>query len=226
MSNQPIRLLIVDDYGMVRKGLKALLSHYEDILIIGEAANGMSAIEFVKRQKTDVVLMDLLMPVMDGIEATQKILAIQSNLRIIVLTALAGEDQLTTAIRSGAMGILLKDAQPEDLVEAIRTVYKGEPWITAKIAYQILQQINEQPDPKQPGGDLSDREMEVLSRLTKGKTDQQIADELVVSEVTIRSHVKRVITKLGLRNRVDVALYGIRTGLVSLDEVNLTSMYR
>ena len=127
MGNQPIQVLIVDDHMMVRKGIKALLTEYEDISVIGEAANGLKAIELVERLKPDVVLIDLAMPVMEGIEAIKRIIAIQPDQRIIVLTSYAGDDKLIPAIKAGAMGYLVKDAQPEELVQAIRDVSAGEP---------------------------------------------------------------------------------------------------
>jgi NarL family two-component system response regulator LiaR len=218
MGNQPIQVLIVDDHIMVRKGIKALLTEYEDISVIGEAANGLKAIELVERLKPDVVLIDLAMPVMEGIEAIKRIIAIQPDQRIIVLTSYSGDDKLVPAIKAGAMGYLVKDAQPEELVQAIRDVSAGEPSLNTAIAWKFLRKMSGAEPTKRSAEELSEREVEVLRLLTSGKTDKEIAEQLVLTEVTIRTHISRILTKLGLKNRVQAALYGIRTGLVSLDD--------
>jgi two-component system, NarL family, response regulator LiaR len=218
MGNQPIQVVIVDDHIMVRKGIKALLTEYEDIRVIGEAANGLIAIEQVERLKPDVVLIDLAMPVMEGIEAIKRIIAIQPDQRIIVLTSYSGDDKLIPAIKAGAMGYLVKDAQPEELVQAIRDVSAGEPSLNTAVAWKFLRKMSGVEPTKRSAEELSEREIEVLRLLTLGKTDKEIAEQLVLTEVTIRTHISRILTKLGLKNRVQAALYGIRTGLVSLDD--------
>ncbi len=218
MGDQPIQVLIVDDHNMVRKGIKALLAEYEDISVIGEAANGLKAIELVERLKPDVVLIDLAMPVMEGIEAIKQIIAIQPDQRIIVLTSYAGDDKLIPAIKAGAMGYLVKDAQPEELVQAIRDVSAGEPSLNTALAWKFLRKMSGVEPIKRSAEELSEREVEVLRLLTLGKTDKEIAEQLVLTEVTIRTHISRILTKLGLKNRVQAALYGIRSGLVSLDD--------
>lgn len=220
MGNQPIQLLIVDDHAMVRKGMKALLSEYPDINVIGEAANGLKAIELVEKLQPDVVLIDLSMPVMDGIEAIRRIIAIHPDQRIIVLTSYSGDDKLFPAIKAGAMGYLLKDAQPEELVQSIRNVYSGEPSLNPTIAWRLLRGMTGVETTKRSAEELSEREIEVLRLLTQGKTDQEIAKELVLTDVTIRTHISRILSKLGLKNRVQAALYGIRSGIVSLDETS------
>ena len=218
MGNQTIRVLIVDDHTMVRRGMKVLLDEYEDIQVVGEASNGLKAIEAVDELKPDVVLIDLAMPVMDGIEAIKRILAIHPDERIIVLTSFSGDDKLFEAIRAGAMGYLVKDAQPDELVQSIRNVCSGEPTLNPAIAWRLLRGMTDVKTTKRPAEELSEREIEVLRLLTKGKTDQQIAQQLVLTDVTIRTHISRILSKLGLKNRVQAALYGIRSGLVSLDE--------
>ena len=220
MGSQPIRVLIVDDHNMVRKGMKVLLDEYEDIQVVAEAANGLKAIELVEQVKPDVVLIDLAMPVMDGIEAIKRIIAIHPNERIIVLTSFSGDDKLFEAIRAGAMGYLVKDAHPEELVQSIRNVCSGEPSLNPTIAWRLLRGMSGAETPKRPSEELSEREIEVLRLLTKGKTDQEIAQQLVLTDVTIRTHISRILSKLGLKNRVQAALYGIRSGLVSLDETD------
>jgi NarL family two-component system response regulator LiaR len=220
MDNQSIQVLIVDDHAMVRKGLKALLNQYEGIRVVGEAANGLKAVELVERLKPDVVLLDLAMPVMDGIEAIKRIMVIRPNQCIIVLTSYPGDDKLFPAIKAGALGYLVKEAQPEELVQSIRNVCAGEPALSATIAWKLLQGMSGVETSKESAEELSEREREVLRLLTLGKTDQEIADQLVLADVTIRTHISRILSKLGLKNRVQAALYGIRSGIVSLDETN------
>jgi len=155
----------------------------------------------------------------DGIEVIKKIRAFKPNQYIIVLTSYVGDDKLIQSIKAGAMGYLLKDAQPEELVQSIRTVYAGEPALNPAVAWKYLRKMSgaEEP-PKRSAEDLSEREVEVLCLLTQGKTDQEIARQLVLTDVTIRTHVSRILAKLGLENRVQAALYAIRSGMVSRDE--------
>jgi NarL family two-component system response regulator LiaR len=220
MDDQPIQVLIVDDHAMVRKGLKALLNQYEGIRVVGEAANGLKAVELVERLKVDVILLDLAMPVMDGIEAIKRIMAIRPDQRIIVLTSYPGDDKLFPAIKAGALGYLVKDAQPEELVQSIRNVCAGEPALSPTIAWKLLRGMSGAETTKDSAEELSERELDVLRLLTLGKTDREIADQLVLADVTIRTHISRILSKLGLKNRVQAALYGIRSGIVSLDETN------
>jgi NarL family two-component system response regulator LiaR len=220
MANQPIRVLIVDDHAMVRKGMMALMAAYDDIQVIGEAANGAKAIEQADKLRPDVILMDLAMPVMDGIEAIKQITALHPEQRIIVLTSYTGDDKLFPAIKAGAIGYLVKDAQPEELIESIRNVYAGEPSLDPAVAWRILRGMSGAEPAKRSADDLSEREVEVLRLLSQGKTDQEIARQLVLTDVTIRTHISRILSKLGLKNRVQAALYGIRTGLVTLDDID------
>ncbi|RPI27730.1 MAG: DNA-binding response regulator [Chloroflexota bacterium] len=220
MGSQPIKLLIVEDHVMVRKGMKALLSEYPDIAVVGEAGNGLKAIELVEKLQPDVVLIDLSMPVMDGIEAIRRIIAIRPDQRIVVLTIYTGDDKLFQAIKAGAMGYLLKDSQPEELVQSIRNAYSGEPTLNPTIAWRILRDMTGAETTKRSTEELSEREIEVLRLLTQGKTDQEIAKELVLTDVTIRTHISRILSKLSLKNRVQAALYGIRSGIISIDETS------
>ena len=218
MTGKSIRIMIVDDHVMVRKGMKAFLQEFEEIQVVGDASDGWKAIELVKQLKPDVVLVDLLMPGMDGIETTERLIAIQPKLGVLVLTAYADDDKVSQAIKAGALGYLVKDAQPEELVQSIKIVSAGAPALSPKIAWKVLHGIRGTGSASQKQMELSDREAEVLRLLTRGKTDQEIANQLVLSEVTIRSHVARILAKLGLHNRVQAALYGIRSGMVSLEE--------
>ena len=216
-NGQTIRILIVDDHAMVRAGIKILLEQFEGIEVVGEAANGFQAIERVKQLQPDVILMDLSMPGMDGIEAIQRILAILPEQHILVLTGFLDEERLVQAIRAGAQGCVDKTIPPEDLVQAIRDVYAGKPSLSSSLAWHILRGLSEN-ETRQQKDKLSEREIQVLRLLTQGKLDAEIARELVLSEVTIRTHISRILTKLGLENRVQAALYGLRSGLVSISE--------
>jgi NarL family two-component system response regulator LiaR len=217
METKSIRLMIVDDHAMVRKGMRAFLSEFDDIQVIGEAADGWKAVELAMHLRPDVVLLDLFMPGLDGIETIRKLIAAQPSLGIVILTAFTSEEKVIDAIRAGAQGYVVKDAQPEELVQAIRTVAMGVPAISPTLAWKMLHRSGAEPVSQRKTA-LSEREAEVLQLLTKGKTDQEIARQLYLSDVTIRTHVNRILTKLGLQNRVQAALYGVRTGLVSLEE--------
>jgi NarL family two-component system response regulator LiaR len=160
------------------------------------------------------------MPVMDGIEAIKRIIANHPDQRIVVLTSYSGDDKLFHAIKAGAMGYLLKDAQPEELAQSIRNVYLGEPSLNPSIAWRLLRGMTGVETTKRSAEELSEREIEVLRLLTYGKTDQEIAKELVLTDVTIRTHISRILSKLGLKNRVQAALYGIRTGIVPLNSTS------
>jgi two-component system, NarL family, response regulator LiaR len=218
MAASQIKLIIVDDHAMVRKGMRAFLSEFEDIYVIGEASDGWKAVDLVKQLEPDVVLLDLFMPGMDGIEAIQRLLAVQPHLGIVILTAFAKEEKVMEAIQAGALGYVVKDAQPEELVQSIRLVSTGIPAISPGIAWKILHGGKGTLEKTSRRMELSEREVEVLRLLTKGKTDQEIASQLVLSDVTIRTHVSRILMKLGLQNRVQAALYCVRSGIVSLEE--------
>lgn len=216
-SNQTIQVMLVDDHAMVRAGIRVLLEQIPDLHVIGEAANGFQAIELAKQVQPDVILMDLSMPGMDGIEAIQRILAIRPGQHILVLTGFLDEERLIQAIRAGAQGCVDKTIPPEELVQAIRDVCSGKPSLSSGLAWRILRGMTGN-ETAQKKNKLSEREIEVLRLMTQGKLDEEIARELVLTEVTIRTHISRILTKLGLENRVQAALYGLRLGLVSISE--------
>jgi DNA-binding NarL/FixJ family response regulator len=220
MESQRIGVMIVDDHAMVRAGMKILLNEYDDLNVIGEAANGLKAIELVDQLDPDVILMDLHMPVMDGIEATRRILAKRPLQHIIVLTGMLDEERLFQAIQAGAQGCVEKTIQPEELLQAIRDVGSGKPSLSPGIAWRVLRGLAGSDKSEKPKDRLSDRETQILRLMTQGKLDEEIAQELVLTEVTIRTHISRILTKLGLENRVQAALYGLRTGLVSIAETS------
>jgi two-component system, NarL family, response regulator LiaR len=219
MAGQPIQIMIVDDHAIVRQGMKAYLQEFEDIRVIGEAADGGKAVQLVEQLQPDVVLIDLLMPGTNGIETIQRMIAIRENIRILVLTAYMADDKFLQAIRAGALGYILKNAQPEELVQSIKTVHAGKPAFSSAIAWTAMQRMSGVGIKEQFAIELSKREIEVLRLLTKGNADKDIARKLVVSENTIRTHVGRIKIKLGVHSRVQAALYGLRSGMVLLDEI-------
>ena len=219
MAGQRIRLIIVDDHAMVLKGMKAFLNGYEGICVIGEAADGVHAIQLVEHLKPDIVLIDLLMPGIDGIETIRRIITVRPEQCCIVLTAYGKEDKLLQAVKAGAMGYVTKTDDPEELIQAVRKVYAGVPAFSNKILWQMLSQ-KDSVEPHNKINDLSEREIEVLVLLAKGYTDNEIAKQLYLTNVTIRTHISRILLKLGLENRVQATLFAIRSGLVSLEAIH------
>ena len=216
--SSPIRILIVDDHAIVRKGIRALFRNLSEIEVVGEAENGREAIAAVERLQPDVVLMDLLMPEMDGIEATGRVMDQHPDVRILVLTSFAGEDRVFPAIKAGALGYHLKDSSPEELVQAIHQVHRGESSLHPIIARKVLQELS-RPSERPPTQDpLTPREVEVLQLVAQGRSNQEIADLLVISETTVRTHVSNILNKLHLASRTQAALYALREGLASLDD--------
>ncbi len=213
-----IRVFLTDDHSIIRKGVKATLELIDDIEVVGEATNGREAVETVASANPDVILMDLVMPEMDGIEAIRQIKAQNPDIRILVLTTFAGEDKIFPAIKAGALGYQLKDSEPEELVEAIRQVYRGESALHPIIARKVLQELS-QPAEKPPTPDpLTPREVEVLKMVAQGLENPEMAEKLVISEATVRTHVSNIMTKLHLASRTQVAVFALREGLASLDE--------
>jgi len=218
MTPKPIHVLIVDDHIIVRQGIRVLLAEQEDIEVVGEAGNGLEAIQQAEKVKPDVILMDLIMPEMGGIDAIRHISTRQPNVRFLVITTYSGDDLVFPAIKAGAQGYLLKDSGAGQLVQAIRQVHRGEPSLHPDIARKLMQEIK-QPAPPNPTPDpLTAREVEVLRMLAKGMDNQDIAEQLTVAEVTVRAHISRILDKLHLANRVQATLYALHEGLVALDD--------
>ena len=217
MTKSPIQVLIVDDQTIVRKGIRALLAEVEDITVLGETGNGEDAVAQAKQLHPDVILMDLVMPEMDGIEATRRITQ-DSDARILVLTSFVGDDKVFPAIKAGALGYLIKDSEPDELLQAIRRVYRGEPSLHPTIALKMLQEIKQPPKNPPTPDPLSDRELEVLRLVAKGLGNKEIAERLVISKATVRSHVSNILGKLHLANRVQATLYALQEGLTSLGD--------
>jgi NarL family two-component system response regulator LiaR len=213
-----IKVLIVDDHVIVRKGIRALLATEPKIEVIGEAKNGREAIAENEKLKPDVILMDLMMPEMDGIEAIRHITGHQAGTRILVLTSFATDEKVFPAIKAGALGYLLKDSNPEELVQAIHQVYQGESSLHPTIARKLLQELSRPPQRPPTAEPLTEREMAVLRLIAHGLSNQEIADDLVISEATVRTHVSNILSKLHLASRTQAALYALREGLASLDD--------
>jgi len=215
--SQAIRVLIVDDHTIVRKGIRALLAEIEGIEVVGEADNGQEAVTQAQTLHPDVILMDLAMPKMDGIEATRQIKTSQPESRILVMTSFAADDKVFPAIKAGALGYLLKESAPEDLVQAIHQIHRGESSLHPTIARKVLQEITHPSDRPPTPDPLTEREAEVLRLVAQGLSNQDIARKLNISDPTVRTHVSNILSKLHLATRIQAALYALREGLVPLD---------
>ncbi|MFW6115718.1 MAG: response regulator [Chloroflexota bacterium] len=213
-----IRILIADDHAVVREGLRALIDTEPGMDLVGEAADGLEAVEKCRALSPDVILLDLVMPRQGGIEAIREIKQENPAVRILVLTSFAEDEKVFPAIKAGAHGYLLKDSSPQELLQAVRDTYRGEPSMHPTIARRLMREIqrpSELPPAEEP---LTGREAEVLGLVAQGLTNQEIADKLYVSERTVRTHVSNILGKLHLANRTQAALYALRKGFASLEE--------
>ena len=219
MNEPPIRILVVDDHRIVREGIRSLMEDIADIQVVGEAGNGFEGVELVDSLNPDVVLMDLMMPQMDGLEATRLIIEKHPHIRVLVLTSFITDDKVFPAIKAGARGYLLKDTGSIELIDAIRKVHRGEPSLGPEIAQKVLSEIR-QPDPGErlTPDPLTERELQVLKQVAKGKSNKQIAEEFDISLHTVRTHVNHILSKLHLANRVQATLYALRKGISSNEE--------
>ena len=215
-----IRVLIADDHAIVRKGIRALLATEPGIEVVGEASNGQETMVIAQQVEPDLILMDLVMPGMDGLEATRLLTARLPDVRILVLTSFDGDDKVFPAIQAGALGYLLKDTGPEELVQAIQQVSHGESSLHPAIARRLIRRISEPEHPAAEIDALTDREMEVLRLVAQGKSNREISDKLTISEATVRTHVSNILAKLNLCSRTQAALYALREGLVSLGDTD------
>ena len=213
-----IWVLVVDDHAIIRKGIRAVLDLVPDIDLVGEAKNGAQAVKLEQELTPDVVLMDLMMPEMDGIASIREIKKQRPTARILVLTNFPGEEMIFPAIKAGAVGYHLKDSSPEALIEAIRQVSQGVASLHPSIAKKVLDELQNSGKQKLSEEPLTHREMEVLRRIAQGHENKDIAEELVISEATVRTHVSNILGKLHLASRTQAALYALREGLASLDE--------
>ncbi len=216
--SESIRVLIVDDHVIVRKGIRVLLATEKEIEVVGEARDGKEALEKIESLCPDVILLDLLMPRLDGVGVIRQTLARDPQARILVLTSFAADDKVFPAIKAGALGYLLKDTKPEELVYAIHHVYRGESSLSPAIARKVLQELSRSSDRPPTPEPLTTREMEVLQIVAQGKINRDIATELSISEATVRTHVSNILGKLHLATRTQATLYALREGLASLNE--------
>jgi NarL family two-component system response regulator LiaR len=212
-----IGVLVVDDHLVVRKGVRALLMDAQSITVVGEAADGLEAVAEARRLRPQVILMDLKLPGLDGVEAIREILAEQPDVGIVVLTSAEGDEQILSAVEAGALGYLAKTAEPESFIQAIGRVARGELWLPPRLTRKLMAHLKPRPTsgPVEP---LTGRENSVLNLLAKGRTNQQIAQELNIAEATVRTHVSHILDKLGASNRVEAALHALRVGVATLEE--------
>lgn len=217
-TTKTIRVLVVDDHAIIRKGIRAVLELEPDIDLVGEAENGAQAVKLEKELNPDVILMDLMMPEMDGIASIKEIKKQHPSARILVLTNFAGEEMIFPAIKAGAVGYHLKDSSPEALIEAIRQVDQGVASLHPSIAKKVLDELHNAGKQRLADEPLTQREVEVLRRLAQGHENREIAQQLVISEATVRTHVSNILGKLHLASRTQAALYALREGFASLDE--------
>ena len=214
-----IRLALVDDHRVVRRGLRSFLEAFPDITVVGEASSGEAALEEIEAWLPDVVIMDLLLPGgMDGIEATRRIRSITPHTQVVVLTAYTDEARVVAALRAGAIGYVRKDAKPEVLLAAVRAAARGQSMLDPAIAGTVLQELVASAQVQE---DLTERELEVLRLLAHGRTNRQIADELIVGAETVKTHVGNILAKLHLAHRTQAVVQALKQGLISLDEIEL-----
>ncbi len=217
-DGERIRILIADDHAIVREGLRALIETEPDMELVGEAADGIEAVRLQQALKPDVTLMDLVMPRMDGLAALTEIRQKDAEAHILVLTSFAEDDRVFPAIMAGALGYLLKDASPQELLKAMRDVARGEASLHPAIARRVIRELNRTPDARPTAEPLTDREAQVLALVAQGLSNLEIAERLVISERTVRTHVSNILGKLHLANRTQAARFALREGLAKLDD--------
>ena len=214
---ETIRILIADDHAIVREGLRSLIATEPGMELLGEASDGIQAVDKARALQPDVILLDMMMPRKDGLGAIHDIIKENPNARILVLTSFAEDEKVFPAIKAGALGYLLKDSSPQELLQAIRNVYHGEASLHPTIARKLMRELN-QPATLPPTTDpLTEREIEVLRLVAQGLSNDDVAEKLVVSERTVRTHVSHILDKLHLANRTQMALYAVREGIAKLD---------
>ena len=215
--NARVRVLLVDDHTVVRRGLRLVFELEDDLEIVGEAADGREALERVAELRPDVVVMDLLMPVMNGVEATRAIRAAYPDVEVVALTSVLEDRMVVDAVEAGAAGYLLKETRPDDLFEAVRAAARGEVRLDPRAQQRLMRELRRPAAPESAREALTEREAEVLQQLARGATNKAIAQALGVGEATVKSHVSAVLAKLGLKSRTQAALHALREGWVTRD---------
>jgi NarL family two-component system response regulator LiaR len=217
--HNPITVIIVDDHAVVRQGLIAFLQTQEDIEVIGEAENGIQLLELLPHSVPDVLLMDLIMPDMDGVEATRRVKTISPHTQVIIFTSYYKDEHIFPAVRAGALSYILKDSKPEELADAIRKAARGEAVLHPRVAARLVQEVQgARSETLNPFSELSDREMEILRLIASGISNREIADTLFISEKTVKSHVSNILSKLHLADRTQAAVYAWSQGIVRRDD--------
>jgi NarL family two-component system response regulator LiaR len=212
-----IRVLIADDHAVVREGLRTLIGTEPGMTVIGEAGDGVEAVEMARAYQPDVILLDMVMPRKDGLEVIREIKGENSDARILILTSFSDDEKVFPAIKSGALGYLLKNASPRTLLSAIRDVHRGEPSMSPAIASKLMLELQRKPELPPTEEPLTEREVEVLKLVAQGLTNQEIADNLVIGEGSVRTLMSNILSKLHLANRTQAALYALREGLAPLN---------
>jgi DNA-binding NarL/FixJ family response regulator len=220
-----IRVLVADDQSMVRAGFRMLLADERDIEVVAEASNGLEAVDKAARFDPTVILMDIRMPELDGLQATRRILAANNGARILILTTFDLDEYVYEALRAGASGFVLKDDPPEQLLAAIRTVAAGDALLSPTITKRVIKQFARIPRPAPPKelDDLTEREVEVFRLIARGDSNAEIGQELYISETTVKTHITHILQKLGLRDRVQAVVLAYQTGLFEANEQRLSS---
>jgi NarL family two-component system response regulator LiaR len=218
MNDNPIRILLVDDHAVVREGMRAFVQIKPDMEVVGEAADGFEALEKARDLEPDVILLDIVMPRLDGIGTIEALKEQGSQARILVITSFAEDEQIFPAIKAGALGYLLKDSQPQELIQAIRDVYRGEPSLHPTVALKLMNELDREPELPPTEEPLTEREVEVLKLIAQGHTNREIGEQLHLSERTVGKYASTILDKLHLANRTQAALYALRMGIADLDE--------
>jgi two-component system, NarL family, response regulator LiaR len=211
METAPIKVLLVDDHAVVRSGLGAVLMTHDDLKLVGEASNGLEAVNLVEKLRPDVVLMDIMMPVMDGVQATKAIHEKFPEVRIIALTSFKEKDMVEGALKAGALSYLIKNVSADELVTAIRGAITGQPRLSPEAAQVLIQDMKQ---PTSPGFDLTEREKEILALMVEGLPNNGIAEKLIVSQSTVKFHVSNVLSKLGVTSRTEAVATALKLHLV------------
>lgn len=216
-ETNPIRILIADDHAVVREGLRSFIQIKPDLEVVGEAADGIEVVEKARHLQPDVILLDIVMPRQDGIQAIEQLQQEGSQARILVITSFAEDDLIFPAIKAGALGYLLKDSTPQELIHAIHTVNSGESTLHPTVARKLIDELNREPDLPLTEDPLTERELQVLRLIARGYSNREIAGQLHLSERTVGKYTSNILDKLHLANRTQAALYALRKGIADLD---------